>query len=130
MRTKIIICLCLYCSIQFKITAQKKGTFTDTRDGKIYKTVKIGNQTWMAENLNYETPTGSWCCVDSNINCDKNGRLYNWITAKKTCPESWHLPEEKEWQILFDNVGGIEIAVNTHKNQKDKSGAPLYFASD
>jgi len=81
----------------------KSNTFTDPRDGKVYKIVKIGNQIWMAENLNYNAP-GSQCYSY------KYGRLYDWKTALKICPAGWHLPNDDEWQALFDFVGGIEVA--------------------
>ena len=88
--------------------AQEKGTFTDTRDKKTYKTVKIGEQTWLAENLNYNA-SGSKCYDNKPANCDKYGRLYNWNTAKKACPVGWHLPTLKEWQTItsedFDTFG-------------------------
>jgi len=85
------------------------GTFTDPRDGKVYKTVKIGKQTWMAENLNYEAP-GSKCYDNNPANAQKYGRLYDWDTAKKACPPGWHLPSDAEWQELVDFAGGEDIA--------------------
>jgi len=83
--------------------------FTDLRDGKIYKIAKIGNQVWMAENLNYDAPGGK-CYNNDPANAEKYGRLYDWETAKKVCPAGWHLPSHDEWQILCDFVGGEEIA--------------------
>jgi uncharacterized protein (TIGR02145 family) len=77
---------------------------TDTRDGKTYKTVTLGKQTWLAENLNYEMQ-GSWC-----IDCETYGRSYTYEAAKKACPTGWHLPSEAEWTNLTDFAGGGSVS--------------------
>jgi len=80
------------------------SSFRDSRDNKTYKVVKIGTQTWMAENLNYETDK-SWCYDNAKFNCDKYGRLYDWNTAKNVCPSGWKLPSRSEWTDLILTVG-------------------------
>jgi uncharacterized protein (TIGR02145 family) len=105
----------------FGASAQTKthstGTFTDDRDGKSYKTVTIGSQTWMAENLNYAAEKSA-CYDNKDNNCEKYGRLYNWATAKTVCPAGWHLPKDSEWSTLMDNVG----AATAGKKFKTKAG--------
>ena len=85
------------------------STFTDSRDGKTYKKVTIGKQTWMAENLNYAVG-GSKCYTNKSSNCEQYGRLYNWSTAKSVCPAGWHLPKQSEWTTLVEHAGGEKTA--------------------
>ena len=96
------------------------STLTDTRDSKTYKTVKIGNQTWMAENLNFEAK-GSKCYDNKPDNCKKYGRLYDWNTAKKACPSGWKLPSDAEWNTLVNFAGG-ETAGNALKASSWNNG--------
>ena len=85
------------------------GTFTDSRDGQIYKTIKIGNQWWFAQSLNYKIGN-SWCYNNSADSCTIYGRLYDWQTALIACPQGWHLPNEEEWELLIEYLGGKKVA--------------------
>lgn len=128
------------------------GTMTDERDGQTYRTVKIGDQTWMAENLNFETEN-SLCIYDSVELCAQFGRLYRWSDAmdsagtwsengkgcgkgkkcvyqvgwqeprfRGVCPEGWHLPNDNEWSSLI-------YAVTTAVGHYDYSDAAGYLKS-
>ena len=88
----------------------ERGTFVDKRDYQEYKWLKIGEQIWMTENMNYKTTDGCWCYDDKSSNCDIYGRLYIWETAKTVCPEGWHLPSDNEWTELTNYLGGESVA--------------------
>lgn len=104
---------------QFVETNSAEGTFVDSRDGQTYKTVTIGTQTWMAENLKYAID-GSYCYDNDETKCEKYGRLYSWSSAldDKLCPSGWHLPFFEEWEILSDAVGGRDVASQKLRSSK------------
>lgn len=99
-----VLCLLIGCS------NPNEGKFTDPRDGRIYKTIKIGNQIWMSENLNYDIGEGCYCFDNVKMNCDKYGKSYTWEAAKKAIPVGWHLPSKEELEILLKHFGSDTTA--------------------
>jgi uncharacterized protein (TIGR02145 family) len=79
-----------------------------------FKTVKVGNIVWMAENLD-RMVVGSWSYNDSKELGQIYGRLYTWEAAKRACPAGWKLPTEKDWQSLIDLSGGEDVAAKNLK---------------
>jgi len=78
---------------------------TDERDGQQYRMITIGNQTWMADNLNYDTEN-SFSYANKKRNSIHLGKLYTWDAAIKACPTGWHLPLAEEWQELINFYEG------------------------
>lgn len=107
-----------------------KGSMTDSRDNRVYRTVVIGTQTWMAENLAYlpsvngkddESRTDAKYYVygydgtsvseaKATSEYTAYGVLYNWPAAMAACPAGWHLPSDAEWTVLETYVGGAKTA--------------------
>ena len=98
-----------------------RGTFTDARDGQVYKYTTIGNQVWMAENLKFDAPY-SVCYDEIEGFCDTFGRFYSLHEDGEffglfdqellvtVCPAGWHVPSMDEWMQLANNMGGVEKA--------------------
>jgi len=112
------------------------GYLQDSRDGQVYRTVTIGTQTWMAQNLNYRNTTGSSdtvgvCYNNSADNCAKYGRLYTWaeamgvssaygtsmlnptLPAQGLCPNGWHVPTDAEWTSMQSVVDATDATIGT-----------------
>lgn len=89
-------------------TALHYGAFVDERDGRRYKTITIGAQEWMAENLAFKTHINSWAYNNLEDNLKRFGFLYDYESALAACPKGWHLPSEDEWKKMASYLGSIE----------------------
>jgi len=90
---------------------------TDSRDSQSYKTVVIGTQTWMAQNLNYNPAADFTMCYNNSTSyCATYGRFYGIKTALTVCPTGWHLPDTTEWHTFELYVGGTATAGTTLKS--------------
>lgn len=108
------------------------GKLVDERDGQIYRTVKIGNQTWMAENLNYADSVSSpnllrnnWC-LDDKDSCAKYGRYYTWNAAIGVCPNGWHIPRFEEWAELYSAMSENHEAMQAKGFEKWEKATDEY----
>jgi len=124
---KLLLAIILF-SASYGIQAQEMLSFTDDRDGKSYKSVKVKieleggifiEREWMAENLNFHTEN-SLCYKNYPAYCGKYGRLYNWLESKTACPNGWHLSTQLEWQELMLGFGGYKNA-GKHLKEGGKS---------
>lgn len=118
------------------------GTLCDARDSQAYRTVAIGNQTWMAQNLNYGNPEAIGDCYDGlQANCDVYGRIYTWpeamgldsswnsiawgggdVKMRGICPEGAHVPSVAEWTDLITTVGKLSGVGAEDKSLKSTTG--------
>ena len=108
-------------SSSVKVPEPEEGTLTDSRDGQTYKTVVIGTQTWMAENLNYAA-TSSVCPLENSAYCTKYGRLYLPGGASTYCPSGWHVPSLSEWTVLYNYVDANNGTEGVGKSLKSTTG--------
>jgi len=107
--------------------------FTDSRDNQNYRTVTIGNTTWMAQNLNFKMDD-SWCYDEDEANCAQYGRLYIWDAAMNACPSGWRLPARSDWDNMLQVIGGVRDSDGDYdeigKKLKSKTGWDICFDKD
>lgn len=110
-RLIIILVFGMYCMMSY---SQNTGSFTDPRDGKTYKTVRIGGQWIMAENLAYKPTTGEyWTIKNDEKSTSKYGYLYSWDASLSVAPAGWHVPTIEEWDKLHEYLRGyIEVYID------------------
>jgi uncharacterized protein (TIGR02145 family) len=109
---------------EINISLITTNSFLDSRDNEIYLSVLIGEQWWMAENLNYNA-TGSSVYENNSNYGEVYGRLYNWNAAINACPDGWHLPSDNEWKELEIFLGMSEQEADDYYNRGTNEGGKL-----
>ena len=116
----------------YTLFGQNSEVLIDKRDGQSYRVVKIENNFWMAENLNYYTRHSYFYMLDS-INNSTYGRLYKYYEANRVCPVGWHLPNQYVYADMVEYFGGEKEAFDklcetgtTHWTVRKKSTASNY----
>jgi uncharacterized protein (TIGR02145 family) len=112
--------------------------FVDPRDGQKYPIITIGNQTWFASNLNYQTDEGSYYFHnDSSTYASDLGKLYTYEAALEACPDGWHLPSDKEWKNLEMELGMSQASADSLAwrgestgNKMKEPGSRLWYDND
>lgn len=122
-KSLLIVFLILNVSISM-VYSQNSGTFTDGRDAMTYEWVQVGDQVWMAENLQYKAKE-SWCYNNKASNCFEYGRLYTWKAASNACPDGWHLPTDKEWSSLEKQIGLDDAVIESQEWRGTKQAEKL-----
>lgn len=112
-------------SDEITINIITNSSITDSRDGQTYKTILIGEQWWMAENLNYDAGNNSWEYENNSNYGDIYGRLYNWETACDVCPDGWHLPNDDEWKELEKYLGMSSVEASDYNYRGTNEGGLL-----
>ena len=127
---------CLLFLITVILTIQAQETVKDM-DGNDYRTVKIGYQVWMKDNLKVSrspegNPVPAVCYDNVSANCDTFGKLYTWYEvmngsttecARGICPEGWHIPSDSEWKIL-------EMALGMSREEVDRGDSYPWRGTD
>ncbi|MBP1670026.1 MAG: hypothetical protein H6Q21_2392, partial [Bacteroidetes bacterium] len=108
------------------LAVNETGTTLDSRNGKTYKTVKIGFQWWMAQNLDYYTATGSTNYENDSVQYAAGGKLYTASKAQNVCMAGWHLPSEVEWKILETTLGMDPAVLENTGWRGTDEGAKLF----
>lgn len=105
---------------------ENTGTYTDPRDGQVYRTIKIDGRVWLAQNMQFDVEGKSWCYDDKDSFCSRGGRLYNLDGARKACPKGWHLPRDREFTEMLTNLtrcySGVHTCSDFGKKLKAKVG--------
>lgn len=127
----------------YDVSKIEKGTFTDKRDGREYRTITVDGSIWMAENLNYAPASSLGCHQDDDKDCTKYGRIYTWgevIDSTKSycgynivcdqplqgiCPDGWRIPTRGDWVALLSKFYG-----STPSFYEYKGLAPALFSKD
>lgn len=112
----IVTVLLASCRKEEILPIGEPGTFTDIRDGRTYRTVMLGTQTWFAENLRYDLKDTSSCFYyKADTLYQAYGFLYTWDAARIACPEGWQLPSDDDWKAL-------EIFLGMEPSEADSTG--------
>jgi uncharacterized protein (TIGR02145 family) len=129
-----IIILMLLC---VRATSQNSDFLMDERDGNIYLVAKFNDTWWMCQNLKFDAGEGSICYENDETNCMLKGRLYNFESARRACPEGYHLPGDDEWKAMESYLGMNDKELDQNYNRNSgtvgkflKMGGGLSFDAD
>lgn len=102
----------------FPTKAQNSDFLMDERDGNIYLVARFNTLWWMCQNLKFDAGEGSSCYNEDETNCMLNGRMYDWSSAQRSCPEGYRLASDEDWQNLESYIGMEDSDLDKRYNRE------------
>ncbi|NNF32848.1 MAG: hypothetical protein HKN68_01990 [Saprospiraceae bacterium] len=112
-RLILLYCIVVFTSCGGDEPVSSEMSYTDVRDGQVYRTIEMNGLTWMIDNMNYSDNDLGWVYRDDISYESPYGRMYDWWMTPQVCPEGWRLPTKEEYEALSEVIADGDMSLKS-----------------